>query len=116
MHSLSPFVVIAQEQVRLLHFLDAQVQTWSRHAGQRIVEIVILPKVPGMEVIVNRLRVNGVLRRGLRFELPGKNKLARVVVRLLAVERAIGSVQRVSEAAERAVLRSILLEISAAGV
>src|SRR5437879_693050 len=111
-----PFMVVPDKKGRLLNLFHAQARARPWQVGQRIVEVVILAQIAGMEVVMNDLHVKRVLGCELLLEQTRENPLAQVVIFSLTVKRTIRSVQRITKITKPAVLRGILLEITRAGV
>ena len=91
--------------IRLLRFGDAQRETGSEEIRERAVLIVILGDVAEVIVIVLPFQVNHVRRRDLFLEAGRQAERLEIVVGALAGIDEIIVIQRVTEVAQRAVLR-----------
>src|SRR5215204_6827246 len=104
-----PFVMIAQQQVGLLLFGDAQGLT-----GTGLV--IVLGYVSGLGIEVTDLKKDAVLGSKLLFETGGQVQLFQIVIGSLAVFSAVIGIERVTGITKEAVLGAALDPIATAEI
>ena len=99
MDARTPFVVVAEDECRILRFLEAVIR--AGHAGG-----VILVQVPTIGVIANCLHIDVILRRELLLERELQNALLKVIIQPLTGIELVVLFKVIAETAIRSVLRS----------